>query len=190
MNPLFQHPYVLNMQYIFVLGLLAACLVLFLLKRKNSSYLISALPLFALTFHQVDEYLLSPLLLGDDYHFLNWAYRSGVDITPNAVVAVNLFGYLGALLVFFFKPTTKLFALIFLFVNSVTLANACFHVGLATAQSDYSPGMISALLLFLPLYIKSITLAAEKMCSVKQMFGISLYGFIAHYILIWIINAI
>ena len=176
------------MQYIFVLGLLAACSALFLLKRKKSSYLISALPLLALTFHQVDEYLLSPLLLGDDYHFLNWAYRSGVDITPSAVVAVNLFGYLGALLVFFFKPTTKLFALIFLFVNSITLANACFHVGLATAQSDYSPGMISALLLFLPLYIKSITLAAERMCPVKQMFGISLYGFIAHYILIWIIN--
>jgi len=190
LNPLFQHPYVLNMQYIFVLGLLAACSALFMLKRKKSSYLISALPLLALTFHQVDEYLLSPLLLGDDYHFLNWAYRSGVDITPSAVVAVNLFGYLGALLVFFFKPTTKLFALIFLFVNSVTLANACFHVGLATAQSDYSPGMISALLLFLPLYIKSITLAAERMCPVKQMFGISLYGFIAHYILIWIINVV
>ena len=178
------------MQYIFLFGLLTACLVLFLLKRKKSSYLISALPLFALSLHQVDEYLLSPLLLGDDYHFLNWAYRFGVDITPDAVVVVNLFGYLGALLVFFFKPITKLFALIFLFVNSVTLANACFHVGIATAQSDYSPGMISALFLFLPLYIKSITLASERMCSMRQMFGISLYGFIAHYILIWMINVV
>jgi len=188
MNPLFQHPYVLNMQYIFLFGLLAASIVLFILKRKNSPYLLSALPLLALTFHQVDEYLLSPLVLGDDYHFLNWAYRSGVNITPNAVVVVNLFGYLGALAVYCFKPSTKLFALIFLFVNSVTLANACFHIGLATAQSDYSPGMISALFLFLPLYIKSITLAIEDMCSFREMFGISLYGFIAHYILIWIIN--
>ena len=188
MNPLFQHPFVLNMQYIFLFGLLAASIVFFILKRKNSPYLLSALPLFALTFHQVDEYLLSPLVLGDDYHFLNWAYRSGVNITPNAVVAVNLFGYLGALAVYCFKPSTKLFALIFLFVNSVTLANACFHIGLATAQSDYSPGMISALFLFLPLYIKSITLAMEGMCSFREMFGISLYGFIAHYILIWIIN--
>ena len=188
MNPLFQHPYVLNMQCIFLFGLLAASIVLFILKRKNSPYLLSALPLFALTFHQVDEYLLSPLVLGDDYHFLNWAHRSGVDITPNAVVVINLFGYLGALVVYCFKPSTKLFALIFLFVNSVTLANACFHIGLATAQSDYSPGMISALFLFLPLYIKSITLAMESMCSFREMFGISLYGFIAHYILIWIIN--
>ena len=188
MNPFFQHPYVLNMQYIFLSGLLVACSVLFLLKRKNSPYLLSALPLLALTFHQVDEYLLSPLLLGDDYHFLNWAYRSGVDIAPNAVVAVNLFGYLGALLVCCFKPATRLFVLIFLFVNSITLANACFHIGLATAQSDYSPGMISALFLFLPLYIKSITLAVESMCSFREMFVISLYGFIAHYVLIWIIN--
>ena len=188
MNPLFEHPYVISMQYVFLLGLLVATLLIFFLKRKESSYLMAALPFFVITFHQVDEYILSPFFMGDQYHFLNWAYRSGVDISPFSVVIVNITGYLTALLLFFFKPATKAFALVYLFVAGMLLANGMFHLGGATIQSDYSPGMVTALFLFLPLYIKSILLAVERMVSFKLIFVLSLYGSIAHFVMIWLIN--
>lgn len=189
MNPLFEHPNVISMQYVFLLGLLVAVLLIFLLKRKESPYFIAAFPFFVLTFHQVDEYILSPFFMGDQYHFLNWAYRSGVDISPFSVVIINLTGYLIALAPLFFKPPTKAFALVYLFGAGILLANGMFHLGGATIQSDYSPGMITALFLFLPLYIKSILLAVERMVSFKLIFALSLYGSVAHFVMIWLINA-
>ena len=170
MNPFFQDPLVLSMQNVFLAAFLLVSIILILLKRKESPYLLSILPLFALTFHQVDEYILSPLLLGNEYHFLNWAYRSGLDISPIEVASINFFGYLPAL------------------VTSTTLANAMFHLGLSTVQTEYSPGMVTALFLFLPLYIKSVLLASERMASLKQIFVCSLYGFGIHYIAIWLVN--
>jgi hypothetical protein len=49
-----------------------------------------------------------------------------------------------------------------------------FHLGGATIQIDYSPSMITALFLFLPLYIKSVLVAAERMVSFKVIFAGSL----------------
>ena len=126
--------------------------------------------------------------MGDQYHFLNWAYRSEVDISPFSFVIINLTGYLIVLLPFFFKPSTKAFALVYLFGASILLANGMFHLGGATIQSDYSPGMVTALFLFLPLYIKSILLAVERMVSFKLIFALSLYELFAHFIMIWLIN--
>ncbi len=190
MNPLFDHPYVINMQYIFLLGLVFSSVIVFLLKRNESLYLLAVLPIFAVTFHQVDEYLISPYLFGEKYHFLNWAYRSGVDVKPIAVVTINLIGYLIALLPLLFNQSSKLFSLIYLFVASSLIANGMFHLGGSTIQSDYSPGMATALFIFLPLYIKSILLAAERSVSFKLIFALSLYGFIGHFVMIWILNVI
>ena len=190
MNPLFEHPHVINMQYVFLLGLVFSSVIVFLLRRSKSSYLLAALPIFVITFHQVDEYLISPYLFGEEYHFLNWAYRFGVDITPLAVVTINLIGYLIALLPFLFKQASKSFSLMYLFVSGSLLANSMFHLGGSTIQSDYSPGMVTALFLFLPLYIKSVLLAAESNVTFKLIFALSLYGFIGHFIMIWILNVI
>ena len=188
MNPLFEHPYVVNMQYVFLLGFLATSTMLFFLNKKKSPHLLAALPIFIVTFHQVDEYLISPFLFGNEYHFLNWAYRSGVDVTPMAVVVINLIGYLITLLPFLFKQSNKSFSLVYLFIAGSLLGNSMFHLGGATIQSDYSPGMITALFLFLPLYIKSVLIAAESMVSFKAIFALSLYGFIGHFIMIWVLN--
>jgi len=188
LNPLFEHPSVISMQYIFLLGFAVSSLIVLLLKRKDSIYLVAAFPIFVITFHQVDEYLLSPLFMGEKYHFLNWAYRSGVDISPFSVVIVNVGGYLIALLPFFFKPSTKAFAIVYLFGAGILLGNGMFHLGGATIQSDYSPGMLTALFLFLPLYIKSILIAHEVGIPFRLIFALSLYGSIAHFVIIWLIN--
>ena len=156
MNPLFEHPYVANMQYVFLLGFLATSTMLLFLNKKKSPHLLAALPIFIVTFHQVDEYLISPFLFGNEYHFLNWAYRSGVDVTPIAVVVINLIGYLIASLPFLFKESNKSFSLVYLFIAGSLLGNGMFHLGGATIQSDYRPGMITALFLFLPLYLSLI----------------------------------
>ena len=188
MNPEFQHIYVLTMQNIFLLGFIIALLITIVLKRKNSDYFLTSLPLLALTAHQVEEYIVSPLLFGDKYHFLNWAYRAGLDISASEVVFVNSIAYIFPLILYLFKPSTKLFALFFLFGAGASLANGMFHLGVATQQTDYSPGMITALFLFLPIFIKSILLATEKLVSFRLIFVLSLYGFILHYVMIWIIN--
>ena len=190
MNPLFEHPHVINMQYVFLFGLVFSSAIVFLLRKKKSSHLLAALPIFILTLHQVDEYLISPYLFGEEYHFLNWAYRLGVDITPLAVVTINLVGYLIVLLPFLFRQSTKSFSLMYLFVSGSLLANSMFHLGGSTIQSDYSPGMASALFLFLPFYIKSVLLAAERNITFKLIFALSLYGFIGHFVMIWILNVI
>ena len=105
-----------------------------------------------------------------------------------AVVVINLIGYLIALLPFLFKQSNKSFSLVYLFIAGSLLGNGMFHLGGATIQSDYSPGMITALFLFLPLYIKSVLLAAERMVSFKVIFALSLYGFLGHFIMIWALN--
>ena len=119
---------------------------------------------------------------------MNWAYRSGLEILPNEVVVINLGGYIGALILYLFKPSTKLFALIFLFVNSGTFVNAALHLGVATLQTDFSPGMITSLLLFLPLFVKSVLIASERLVSFNTIFAVSLCGFIVHFSLIARVN--
>ncbi len=188
MNPLFEHEYVLAMQNIFLLALGIATVILIWLKRNNSPYFLTSLPLFVLTFHQVEEYIIAPALLGEAYHFLNWAYRIGLDISPSEVVFVNSTAYLFPLILYLFKPSSKIFALFFLFGAGTALANGMFHLGVTTLQTDYSPGMITALFLFLPIFIKSVLLASEKLVSFHIIFVLSLYGFILHYVMIWIVN--
>ena len=134
MNPEFQHAYVIRMHNIFLFGFLISLLLTIVLKRKNSDYFLTSLPLFAVTAHQVEEYIISPLLLGDNYHFLNWAYQIGLDISSSEVVFVNSTAYLFPLILYLFKPSSKLFSLFFLFGAGAALANGMFHLGVATLQ--------------------------------------------------------
>ena len=158
------------------------------LKRNNNPYLLTSLPLFALTLHQVEEYIISPALFGEAYHFLNWAYRSGLEILPVEVVVINLGAITVAMILYLFKPSTKLFALIFLFVNSMSLANAALHLGVATLQTDFSPGMITSVLFFVPLFVKSVLISSEKLVPINAIFALSICGFIVHFGLIARLN--
>jgi MFS-type transporter involved in bile tolerance (Atg22 family) len=83
------------MQWVFLGTFILSLLALVFLWKRISDYTITALPLAALTCHQMEEYIVAPLLLGNDYHFLNWAFRLGVDIAPMTAVSVNLFEYFG-----------------------------------------------------------------------------------------------
>ena len=93
MSPTFNAPLVLLMQNFlqFLSHFLGICIYLY---RAKSKYLLALLPLLALSTHQFEEYVLSPLLFGDYYHFLNWAYRNGMDISPMEVTLLNLTPYL------------------------------------------------------------------------------------------------
>ena len=94
MSPTFNAPLVLLMQNFFTISFiifLGNCIYLY---RAKSKYLLALLPLLALSSHQFEEYVLSPLLFGDYYHFLNWAYRNGMSISPMEVTLLNLTPYL------------------------------------------------------------------------------------------------
>ena len=75
MSPTFADPLVITMQWVFVVAWAIAIITLLWLRRNGSPYLLAALTLVALTSHQIEEYLVAPLLLGEEYHFLNWAWR-------------------------------------------------------------------------------------------------------------------
>ena len=82
------------METIFIVAFIFSFTLVWHLYKNKSNYLITALPLFVLASHQLEEYVLSPLMLGDKYHFLEWAYRSGVYISPIEVVTINSVPYL------------------------------------------------------------------------------------------------
>ena len=94
MNPEFQHHYIQSMEIVFIVGFILALSFSYFLKKKQDERLIASLPLLSLFAHQVEEYVLSPIILGDYYHFLNWAYRIGMDISPIEVVAINAPGWI------------------------------------------------------------------------------------------------
>ena len=187
-SPSLYSPLVLLMENVFLAIFIFLCFLILYLYKNKRSYLITALPLGALSAHQVEEYILSPMLLGEKYHFLEWAYRSGVYISPMEVATVNTIPYLLTPLLFLFNPSTKIFAILFLFTSSMLLSNGMFHIGVASAQTDYSPGLITSLFMYIPLYIKAISLASERVVPMKMLIAITIYGSIAHFLMLWLIN--
>jgi len=190
MNPTFNAPLVLLMQNFFTIAFFVFITICIFLYQSKSKYLIAFLPLLALSFHQFEEYVLSPLLFGDFYHFLNWAFRNGMDISPMEVTLINLIPYVILLpaLIISKARSEKIFGIIFLFHNATTMANASFHIGISTAQNTFSPGMISSLFFYIPLFIYAILLNKDMGLSNRPIIAISLYGFIGHYVLIWLVN--
>ena len=190
MNPTFNAPLVLLMQNFFTIAFFVFITICIFLYQSKSKYLIAFLPLLALSFHQFEEYVLSPLLFGDFYHFLNWAFRNGMDISPTEVTLINLIPYVILLpaLIISKARSERVFGIIFLFNNALTMANASFHIGISTAQNTFSPGMISSLFFYIPLFVYAILLNKDMGLSNKPIIAISLYGFIGHYVLIWLVN--
>lgn len=181
-------PLVSLMENVFLAVFIFLCFLISYLYKNKKSYLITAFPLGALSAHQVEEYILSPMLLGEKYHFLEWAYRSGVYISPMEVATVNTIPYLLTPLLFLFNPSTKIFAILFLFTSSMLLSNGMFHIGVASAQTDYSPGLITSLFMYIPLYVKAISLASERVVPMKMQIALTIYGSIAHFFMLWLIN--
>ena len=190
MNPTFNAPLVLLMQNFFTIAFFVFITICIFLYQSKSKYLIAFMPLLALSFHQFEEYVLSPLLFGDFYHFLNWAFRNGMDISPMEVTLINLIPYVILLpaLIISKARSEKVFGIFFLFNNALTMSNASFHIGISTAQNTFSPGMISSLFFYIPLFIYAILLNKDMGLSNRPIIAISLYGFIGHYILIWLVN--
>ena len=190
MNPTFDAPLVLLMQNFFTIAFFVFTTICIFLYQSKSKYLIAFLPLLALSFHQFEEYVLSPLLFGDFYHFLNWAFRNGMDISPMEVTLINLIPYVILLpaLIISKARSERVFGIIFLFNNALTMANASFHIGISTAQNTFSPGMLSSLFFYIPLFVYAILLNKDIGLSNRPIIAISLYGFIGHYVLIWLIN--
>ena len=80
MNPTFDAPLVLLMQNFFTIAFFVFTTICIFLYQSKSKYLIAFLPLLALSSHQFEEYVLSPLLLGDFYHFLNFLRRENIKL--------------------------------------------------------------------------------------------------------------
>ena len=68
------------------------------------------------------------------------------------------------------------------------LSNGMFHIGVASAQTDYSPGLITSLFMYIPLYIKALSLASERVVPMKMQITLTIYGSVAHFLMLWLIN--
>ena len=187
-NPDINSETVALMEWLFLALAVGSALLAGFLKVRSSPYLLSALPLFTLTLHQAEEYVLAPALFGPSYHFLNWAFEAGLYVSASSVVWVNSVGIASTLIIFAFRPASKVFALVFLFVSATLVANAAFHLGLATLQSNYSPGMVTSLLFYIPLHLKGVSLVLERAQSLRIAVALTIYGFIAHFVAILLVN--
>ena len=107
-----------------------------------------------------------------------------MDISPIEVVAINAPGWIivGSLLLF--KSKTNAFSKYFLFINSMLIANAAFHLGVSTSQGNFSPGMVTSLLMYLPLFLHAVLLNNEKNTKFRDIFILSVLGFVIHFILL------
>ena len=178
MSTTFNAPLVLLMQNFFTISFFIFLGICIYLYRAKSKYLLALLPLLALSTHQFEEYVLSPLLFGDYYHFLNWAFRNGMDISPMEVTLLNLTPYLILLpaLVISRARSEKIFGIIFLFNNALTMANASFHIGISTAQNIFSPGMVSSLFFYIPLFVYAVLFNKEKGFPTNQLLQSAFMG--------------
>jgi hypothetical protein len=184
MNSEFQHQYIQSIELLFIIGLILSSFLSYYLYKRKYERFIASLPLLSLFAHQVEEYVLSPIVLGDQYHFLNWAYRIGMDISPTEVVTINAPGWIivGSLLLF--KSKTHSFSKLFLLINSILIANAAFHLGVSTSLGDFSPGMITSLFMYLPLFLYAVVLNIEMNTKFRTIFILSVSGFVIHFILL------
>ncbi len=187
-NPDINSETVALMEWLFLALAVGSALLAGFLKVRSSPYLLSALPLFTLTLHEAEEYVLAPALFGPSYHFLNWAFEVGLYVSASSVVWVNSVGIASTLIIFAFRPASKVFALVFLFVSATLVANAAFHLGVATLQSNYSPGMVTSLLFYIPLHLKGVSLVLERAQSLRIAVALTIYGFIAHFVAILLVN--
>ena len=187
-NPDINSETVALMEWLFLALAVGSALLAGFLKVRSSPYLLSALPLFTLTLHQAEEYVLAPALFGPSYHFLNWAFEVGLYVSASSVVWVNSVGIASTLIIFAFRPASKVFAIVFLFVSATLVANAAFHLGVATLQSNYNPGMVTSLLLYIPLHLKGVFLVLERAKSFRVAVALTIYGFIAHFVAILLVN--
>ncbi len=187
MNPLTDHPYVHQMELAYTLGFIVLGILVVMLARTGSKALFSLLPLFATFAHQTEEYIISPLILGEEFHFLNWFYRTGVDLSPLGVVVINVIAWGLALLLLAFKPKSKPWLFYNLFLLATVFANGIFHLGVATAESAYNPGALTSLVAYMPLFLMAVIFATREGITPRPIIALSLYGFIAHFILIWLV---
>jgi hypothetical protein len=179
-------------------GLILLCLLFFTRKLQANANLsrwhdrtwLAWLAVFAYLAHNVEEYGID--MLGRTYEFpsvMNQTFAHAVRTPPNAFyLAVNLsivwFAFPLAALVSRRHPLVGLAGYSIMSINSLT------HMG-ALFSSGYTPGLLTAVVLFLPLtlWVAHALFGANKM-SYKGFGAVILVGIIAHAILMGSIQAL
>jgi hypothetical protein len=111
-------------------------------------------PALALTFLQLPAYMLHQYEEHDNDRFRRFINRTighGKDVlTPDSVFLINVPGVWGVIVVALYLAVAinPGFGLIAVYL---TLVNACVHIAAAIALRMYNPGLVTAVLLFLPL---------------------------------------
>ena len=118
--------------------------------------------------HQVEEHWHDRFRV-----YINNRIMGGVDaLTPDAVVVINVGGVwcvsLAVLwLAWAVSPGLGLIAVYLVLVNAVS------HIGMALARREYNPGVVTALLLFLPVGLWSWRVLAPLASPMEQVIGLS-----------------
>jgi len=89
--------------------------------------------------------------------FISWAQRyASPEFTKSDYLKIHIAGIIGAFIaaavVFYFPNRTVIFLFLTFMFTPAVFFNALFHSGAALYFRAYCPGVITALLLYLPLY--------------------------------------
>ena len=149
-------------------------------KKPNKWYLL--LPFTCFSLHQCEEYVLSSLILGEKFHFREWAYRQGMIITPKVVLKMNfVIPWAFYSLQYLTRNKPKLSMPLTLFLSSLLAANAAFHYGPNVITAEFSPGVITGLLLYNTLqFFFAKKCIDDTLLSFPQVIGIVTGGWLYH----------
>ncbi len=103
----------------------------------------------AIGLHQLEEYVVTPALLGEKYYFRAWfSWATGMDLTVARAFVYNIpMTYPAAALAAWVGESFILFPLVFVCTEAV---NATWHLGMTTSQGRWSPGVVTGVLLYVP----------------------------------------
>ena len=183
------------------IGTYAAPLVLFVFFstriEKTKSVLIdiklmSVLFLVAYVIHQFEEHWVD--LLGEQYAFysdvnqlilsaLNAKASTIMPLSPEAIYVINtsLVWLVGILAIW--RSPKHLFPS--LAMAGITLVNGMSHVGLGIAKQSYNPGLLTAVVIFLPLAIAFYRAVLIKTADIKFQVIVSvIWAVLAHAIMV------
>jgi hypothetical protein len=103
----------------------------------------------AMALHQAEENVFSEWFLGPRYRFLTWVREAGFDLTMLRNSALN-FGIGWTLAIGAAYCGTRLIVWP-LFVISVEVVNAFWHLSMTSHRQQWSPGTLSSVLVTIPL---------------------------------------
>jgi len=139
------------------------------------------------TLHEMEEFILAEAVLGKKYQFITWADRMGFRLDVKTCFVINpIFGWPLALLLPFVYELFPVVPLVM--ISGLNLTNGMWHLGMSQHFKDFSPGVLTGTLLYIPFGIIILVVSViEGRVSWPMAMTAFLLGAAVHFLLFLLI---